>query len=114
MISQPSLFEDPTIDRDVSIKKVMANANEAWKKHAIRVLNGIAYRSIELTSNDVEKAMEGSGLSTHDKRAMGGVMRYGEKMGWIAHFKPRKFKTSTSRKSHRCPREVWRSLLYRA
>lgn len=109
---QPSLFESPTIQRDVSLKRVLDHANDAWVCRAKEVLYQLACSMHELTSNDVEDALAAFPEVTPERRAMGGVMKHGQTEGWIAPTD--RIVISRSPKSHGCNRRVWKSLVFRS
>lgn len=95
---------------DKAIAEVSAHANPDWRAYALRVVEDLAYRYEELTTDAVWRVLDASNFTTHDPRALGSIMRHACKEGWIAPT-DRVMKTSRP-EAHRRPIAVWRSLLF--
>lgn len=92
------------VERDAAIALVSENAGEEFKEHALAVLERIAREKPELTSADVYEALQ---VEPHDYRALGAVMRRGQKAGWIEATLT--FIPDPRPHVHRTPLRVWRS-----
>ena len=95
--------------RDDAIRRSDANTPEEFRKEARAVLHQIALTSTELTAEDV---MDRLTTSTHDNRAMGAIMLWGVKQGWIAKTSPEKFVQSRYPRRHKMDVRVWGSLIH--
>ena len=94
---------------DEAIQRGLEHADTEWKDMALRCLKAVCLEKERFTMNDVRWLIDASLIKTHDKRAIGGVMRKAKTMGWI---------NSTgefirSKIGHGIPMTVWRSLLYK-
>lgn len=74
MTDQPTLW-DAMAAADEAIKRVDDNADEGWKRAAERVVWEWSQSSSHFTTDDVMDSLEGLGVTTHDNRALGPVMR---------------------------------------
>lgn len=61
-----------------------AHANPTWRQAALAALTHLASRRSRLISFDVLEELEKSGVTTHDLRAIGGVMQEGRDLGLIS------------------------------
>jgi hypothetical protein len=108
---QPSLF-DPHKGRQLAnegIARADDHANLEWKDAALTALHVCALDRYDFTTDQVYEAMDGEW--THERRAMGAVMRQGARAGWIE--KTKDFRLTERPEGHRGPKQVWRSLIYR-
>ncbi len=60
-----------------------ANANPTWREAALAATTRIASRCARFTSYDVLQEVEKSGATTHDLRAIGGVLLEAKDLGLI-------------------------------
>jgi hypothetical protein len=111
MMEQPSFdFEDKA--RDEAIQRGLDHAQEMWKARAREAIRQHAEREPFFTSCDVLAVLEAEGtVSTHDLRAMGGLMTAARKADIIEP--SGKFVPSDRLGCHKMPKRVWRSLIYR-
>jgi hypothetical protein len=86
------------------------DAERAWYQAASRAIMLVAKREAVMTADDVWRAIP-AGLTTHDPRALGALMRAAKKAGIITPTK--RWAESTRRVCHRRPMRVWRSLIRR-
>lgn len=95
--------------RDMGIEEGEANADEIWKAAARDAIHYVARRQYELTSEDVLDAIE-IDITTHDARALGGLMRTAQAQGLITP--TMSFRKATRASRHSAPIRVWRSEVY--
>ena len=95
--------------RDEAIARVDKAADLTWKQVALDVAQRIARNQSTLTTDDVWKALDGSGLTTPEPRAMGAIMRRLAKAGVIKNT----YRTLVSDRPecHRRPLTVWQSCI---
>lgn len=93
---------------DKAIEEGYDAANAEWRAMALEQVYRVALRKEEFTANDVRDLVENSPLKTHDKRAMGGVMKTAQKMGWI-HPSGRSI---PSKVGHLVPILIWESKIF--
>lgn len=88
--------------------RVDAHASEEWKQQARRAIELVASALPEFTTDDVWQLGELAG--TRENRALGPVMSWAVKQGWIADTG----RVSRSRRvsHHANPKRVWRSILF--
>ena len=94
-------------ERDAAVDQVEQNANSEWKEVAYLTAIEVGKRQGTFTSEDVWDAI--SGVTTHEPRAMGAVMRRLRKENVIMPTDT--FVISTSPLGHGRPSRVWRFLL---
>ena len=92
--------------REDAIKRVEMNADWAWKSLMRLALIQTAHECDLFTCDDVWKRMSGD-VTTHEKRAMGAIMRWGQKYGYCVPTE--NFRMSEQPQCHRRPMRVWRS-----
>lgn len=87
MDSQPTFFETKTHDGlvtvtepEASIARGSANADTEWRKAAERAVAAVCRRLTTFTTDDVWFEL-GDEQSTHDNRAMGGVVKWAQREG---------------------------------
>lgn len=94
------------------IQRAEKHADDEWFLFALAALLRTARRKKTLTADDVAETMANipDPPTTHEKRAMGAVMKRGSILGWI---EPTDLFIKTRRgNQHCCPKQVWRSLTY--
>ena len=91
------------------IEKGLENAHETWRGMALEALHKVCLSYDVFTVNDVRAVVEKSPLKTHDNRAMGGIMKTGEKEGWLAPTG----ETIPSVVGHKTRIQIWKSLIYK-
>lgn len=92
---------------DFAIKRGWQASKVQWRQTALVILCEFALCNKEFTVNDFRDKILESGVTTHDNRAMGGLMSTAKGWGWI---------TSVSHipslVGHKTPIQVWRSNIY--
>ncbi len=99
------------LGKDVGMALVEQNASSLFMKVAEQAIRDAALRNPEVTINDIWPALEQQGVSTHENRAAGPVMRRCAKNGWIA--KTDRTIRSVRSTRHKGDVRVWQSLLYK-
>lgn len=92
-------------DLDAVLHQVHENANEEWKVAADLTVRVFADRGAEFTADDVWDVMDRLPYSTHERRALGPILRTAQREGVIQN-------TGTfvrSRRRHKSPIPVWRA-----
>lgn len=106
-------FKDsPEEIRDVTEKAIERGlyfANPEWKNMALSCVEAVCLKKATFTTNDVRWLVEASPIKTHDKRAMGGIMKKAEKLGWIVQTGL----TVRSKVGHGVPLQIWKSKLFK-
>ena len=97
--------------RDKAIDQVERNADPDWKKEARTAIEVLAASRDEFTTDAVWAVLEKRDVLviTHEKRAMGAIMRSAQKDKWVEGTD--RHVLSTRKKCHRRPIRVWRSLV---
>ena len=98
-------IDDINFLTEKAINEAMVNANQQWRDNAIKCLREICMTHELFTVNDVRPLVESYGFTTHDKRAMGGVIKYGKSKGWLEATGI----TYPSKVGHKVPMQLWRS-----
>jgi hypothetical protein len=111
MDDQPTLFDDQAAARDNAIDRAEEHADVAWRQAAYDSGRRLAAIRATLISEDIFASMAGTGLATHEPRAMGAIMRRLHKDGLIEPTD--RFVTSPSPVGHKRPSRVWRSRVCR-
>jgi hypothetical protein len=70
------------------IDAASSHANPTWKEAALAATMRLASRQQRFTSFDVLQELAKSDVTTHDLRAIGGVMREARELGLITGFLP--------------------------
>lgn len=98
--------------RDEGIDRADRHADPVWKAWWEDAVRRIAEQQQYFSTDDVErlKLMEQVTHTTHEKRAIGGIMRRANKDGVCAPTE--NWVQSQRRVNHRRPLRVWASLLY--
>jgi hypothetical protein len=99
----------PQEARDEALERVEENAHADWLMAAEWAVTGLAFNYEEFTSDDIWKAVNEQGFSTHEPRAMGAVMVKAARAGMIAPTD--RWVQSKRTACHGRPIRVWRSLL---
>jgi hypothetical protein len=112
------LFQLNTADRDAGIAEARAHAAEDWKEYYFEdVLKPTAARLRELTADDLAdhdawlRNQNGGGPETHNLKTIGAIMLRGAREGIIVKTDRTTYKRR--RTCHRCPSNIWRSLIYK-
>ena len=103
-------FSKPEQLKEIAMEQVEENANEEFKRVALKSILSFATNKPYLTANDVWDSLDLLGITTHDNRALGPIFKKAAKDGLIE-------KTNTTTKSNRCSRHsgdvrVWKSLVF--
>lgn len=100
-------------ERDAAIAQVEANANDQWKEAAFAAVQRVCRKKQTFFTDDVWKefhasdGIEKSEFGTHDRRAMGAVIKRAEREGLCEN--TGQFRPSSRKSTHRSPRSLWRS-----
>lgn len=82
-------------------------ANEEWKRKALEEVHNVCLRQKRFTADDIRMVVTDDVVQTHDRRAMGGIMKRAQNNGWCKatgiHIK--------SKFTHGHLHQVWESLL---
>lgn len=97
-----------TIEREEAIARVEENADLLWRAAALAAVYVTAVTHDELTTDDVPLP----GVTTHELRAWGAIMRQAQVAGWIVASD--RHRLSSRAACHRRPKRVWLSRIYRA
>lgn len=110
--NQLSLFDrQAAIDgRDRGMHSVSHNAGD-WSIRAAHALKECARDHYEFIVDDVWRYMDPADVP-HDGRAMGPILMTAARQGLILN--TRRIRLSDRTTSHRNPRPIWQSLIYRA
>jgi hypothetical protein len=100
---------DADIATQHAINQSEKHAHDAWRAYAINAVERVARLRAEFTVDAVRYLVERSHFKTHDKRAMGGVIKTAQRNGWISPTG----KTVPSKVGHKTPMQIWRSNIYR-
>ncbi len=103
-------YEDIKQVTDEAIEKGYQNANDDWKNMAMECVRVICVQQPSFTMNDVRWLVEASPIKTQDNRAMGGVMRTAQKLGWVEPTG----QTIISKVGHKSLLQIWRSKLFKS
>src|SRR4051812_7753714 len=98
----------PPTDPQPHIETGIRHANPTWHKSALAAVKKVAKKNETFTARDVLILAEDFEIQTHDKRAMGGVMREARDLGYI---KSDGFVRRCDR-YNRGASTLWRSLIY--
>ena len=87
-------FSKPEQLKEIAMEQVEENANEEFKRFALKSILSFATNKPYLTANDVWDSLDLLGITTHDNRALGPIFKKAAKDGLIE-------KTNTTTKSNR-------------
>lgn len=111
--TEPKRFE---VDREKmeevtekGIEQGFENAHEEWRAMALDCLHKVCLSYDTFTVNDVRALVERSPLKTHDNRAMGGIIKTGQREGWLAPTG----ESIPSVVGHKVHIQIWKSLIYK-
>jgi len=90
---------------DEAIQRADDHANEAWKKLAAMAVEALSLRGRPFTADDLWDEIEVFGVSTHEPRALGAIMRQAVKSGQIRNTGT--FVKSRRPECHQRPIAVW-------
>ena len=100
-MEQVSLLDD-------ALERVEGNADARWKDACVDTIHRLALEREDFTTDDVWEAMDPE-ARTHERRAMGAMMRRAADRGWI---RPTTLYKPTARpEAHGRPVRVWASRL---
>lgn len=108
MITQLDLLSAKT-QRDDGIRRARDHASDRFRMHAEAAVYQACKELPELIVDSAWARMPPD-VGTHDARAMGAVMLYAVRQGWLE--KTDRFLPSAQPACHQNPRRVWRSKLY--
>ncbi len=95
-------------EKEESIKRGWDASKSDWRATALRILCETALSEKIFTVNDFRDRIKQSGVTTHDNRAMGGLMMTARQWGWIEE-SGEEIESKVGHKSHI---QVWRSKIY--
>jgi hypothetical protein len=101
--------ETPAGEASKAIRKAYRNAAGEWKRAARIAVKSIARETSEFTTREVRARLSQYGVSTHEDRALGAIMRSAAKQGVIE--KTDRTVKSGERINHNRDLRVWRSLI---
>ena len=100
-------------ERDAAIAQVEANANGQWKEAAFAAVERVCRQKQTFVVDDVwiefhrSDGIEQAEYGTHERRAMGAVMKRAERVGLCEN--TGQYRVSARKTCHRNPRSLWRS-----
>jgi hypothetical protein len=92
-----------------ALARVAAHADPEWWEVAVTAVYSLASRHRALTTDQVWQLLDPGEVTTHERRALGAVMRATARAGLIAPTD--RYVPSERPQAHRRPVRVWRSLL---
>ncbi len=95
--------------RDDGIRRAADHAADTWRWHAEQAVLRAARKLPELTVDDVQLEMPIE-ITTHEGRAMGGVMLAAVKQGVLE--KTDRYRPSAQPRCHSNPRRIWLSRVW--
>jgi hypothetical protein len=109
-MTQETMFDSNlgAILRDDGIRRADEHADRDWKRAAYEAVSNLALFREHFTTDDVHELL-GDAVSTHEKRAMGAIMRRAARDGLIEATD--RYVASDRPEAHRNPKRVWRSLV---
>jgi hypothetical protein len=95
------------------MRRAEEHADDHWKLCMLLSAKAVAERKPFLDSEDIVRWCyeHHPNATTHEKRAIGGIMTSGAKLGYF--IKTDRFNKSTWRPCHRRDMRMWQSLIYR-
>ena len=90
---------------DDALARGLEHSVAEWRMMALEALYSVARTKERFTVNDVRPIVDASPIKTHDKRAMGGVIAMGRKLGWIEATG----EAIPSKVGHMVPIQIWKS-----
>jgi hypothetical protein len=96
------------IETDKAINKGLDHADVQWREMALGCVLEIAKQRKEFTMNAVRHLVDQSPIKTHDKRAMGGVIKKARSLGWVKSTG----QSIVSKVGHGVSLQIWQSLVY--
>jgi hypothetical protein len=111
MTEQMPLFDSRlgALLREEGIRRADDHANPTWREIALLAVKTAAKSKGYLTTDDVWQRIRLTEYQTHEKRALGPVMRAAQKRGWIVPLD--EWELSKRPECHRRPCRVWVSRL---
>jgi hypothetical protein len=104
------MSDNGELGKAVGMSRSYQHADPMWKAAAARAVVAAARRQPTLTADDVMALIPPS-LTTHEKRALGGIMRGAAVAGVIE--RTDRTVLCTRANCHRAPITVWKSLMFR-
>jgi len=103
-------YDQIKAETNAAIRKGLDRANISWRELALNLVLKAALTRHEFTTNDFHHDLDKSINKTHDNRALGGVMKTAQRLGWIEP--TGKFANSDYKQHHLSLKNVWRSKIY--
>lgn len=103
-----SLLSQIEAETQAAIRRGWDAAEQAWRRTALVILCETCVTMRQFTVNDFRGRIKDSGVVTHDNRAMGGLMKNAERMGWIR----KSGNAIPSKVGHKVPIQIWESRIY--
>ena len=109
LINQTHIEQNAEFAKQSAIVSVGIHANDEWMTDALRAVHQAARENHYFTTDEVWPLMDGQ-FETHDRRAMGAVMKLASGDGIISPTET--WKESTSAINHKRPLRMWKSAIY--
>lgn len=109
--SQASIFDLAEQNKLEGMTSAYQNANLDWKAAATKYLSYLCRTQAYVTSEDVVLYLKDEGITTHENRAMGGIMTSFANAGIIKA--TGRFTTSRRPECHKSPVRIWESRVYK-
>ena len=95
-----------------ALSRVDEHAHEEWKVRALEAVQAVARTHLQFTTDDTIAYMAARwpGVSTHEGRAWGAIMRRAAKEGWC--YGTASYRPSEIASRHRGPKRIWASKIY--
>lgn len=103
------MYQEVKKETEEAIEQGFNASKEAWRAMALGVIKEAALKQPRLSVNDIRPQIDVSKVKTHDKRALGGVMKAAQALGWIA---PTGMFIAALN-GHLRPQQLWDSKLYK-
>lgn len=102
-------FKESDRLRDIGITRAETNTEEDWHEAAMAAVATVARRLSRFTTDDVVKILIEHRWSAREPRALGGIMRRAQKLGYCEPTS--EYVKSPWKRAHSRPKRVWRSTI---
>lgn len=93
--------------KNEAIDRSFTHANERYRDEGLKLIEEVCLQRLMFTVDDFRDELLERGVTTHDNRAMGGLIRTAVKRGWLE----RTGMTIRSRVGHGGPLQIWKSTI---
>lgn len=100
------------LEKEKAVARVAKNADREWVVAARQAVEAVAKQFEEFTTDEVLEVLRLQPVATHEGRALGPVMIYAARQGWVKNTERVRKSSAVSR--HNAPKTVWRSLIFDA